>query len=349
MKVPSPNAPAKANDHVGAVPQAAVSPATTTELALPCMDEATLERLSRNRVDSNPFEPPERTQAVSVMSSAQAIPRTPYLVILTGAHEGKVIKLPISGTFTIGRGDTCELVLDDDGISRNHARIVVSNGGAYVEDLDSRNGTFIGPQAIKRQRLLGDEIIRVGARTVLKFSLMDGVEEDYLRRLLSAALKDPLTSLYNRRHFDERLATACAAANRHKEVFSLVVIDVDNFKKVNDIYGHAVGDVALRTVGELLVQGARREDEAFRYGGEEFALLMRSTPGAGAADVAERRRRAIEDAVVQSEGVKLKITASFGVAQYQPGESALQLFERTDKALYDAKHSGKNRIVLARF
>lgn len=337
----SPPAAASSNATVGAIPQATASPVMTTEVALPCMDEGTLERLAAQQ------DGDERTQSVSVTPSAPTVPRSPYLVILTGAHEGRVIKLPASGTFVIGRADSCDLTLDDDGISRNHARIIVSPAGAYVEDMDSRNGTFIGPQSIRRHRLAGDDIIRVGARTVLKFSLMDGVEEDYLRRLLSAALKDPLTGLYNRRHFDERLATACAAAQRHHETFSLVVIDVDNFKSVNDTYGHAVGDVALRIVGEVLGRGARREDEAFRYGGEEFALLMRSTPGKGAADVAERMRKAIEDAVVASDGVSLKITASFGVAEYRLGETELALFERADKALYEAKHTNKNRVVVA--
>lgn len=282
------------------------------------------------------------------MPTAPAVPRLPYLVILTGAHEGKVIKLPRVGNFTIGRAETCDLVLDDDGISRTHARVSVGTSGVFVEDLDSRNGTFIGPQNIKRQRLLGDEIIRVGSRTVFKFSLMDGVEEDYLKRLLSAALKDPLTSLYNRRHFDERLATACAAATRHGEVFSLVVIDIDNFKHVNDTYGHAVGDVALKTVADIMTLGARREDEAFRYGGEEFAILMRSTPAKGALEVSERRRKSVEDVLIQYDGVTLKVTASFGVAEYRAGDTELSMFERADKALYEAKHSGKNRVVVAK-
>jgi len=348
MKVPSPHSPPgnrSAEPQVGAIPQAPASPVTTTEVSLPCMDEGTLERLSGSKI---PSEPPERTQSVSVMPTAPAVPRLPYLVILTGAHEGKVIKLPRVGNFTIGRAETCDLVLDDDGISRTHARVSVGTSGVFVEDLDSRNGTFIGPQNIKRQRLLGDEIIRVGSRTVFKFSLMDGVEEDYLKRLLSAALKDPLTSLYNRRHFDERLATACAAATRHGEVFSLVVIDIDNFKHVNDTYGHAVGDVALKTVADIMTLGARREDEAFRYGGEEFAILMRSTPAKGALEVSERRRKSVEDVLIQYDGVTLKVTASFGVTEYRAGDTELSMFERADKALYEAKHSGKNRVVVAK-
>ncbi len=302
------------------------------------MEERTLERLT---------EVVERTQSVTSAPAPPALPRAPYLVVLTGDHEGRVIKLPVAGSFVIGRADSCDFSLEDDGISRVHARVLVANGAVVLEDNGSRNGTFIGPQAIRRQRLIGDEIIRVGARTVLKFSLMDAVEEDYLRRLLSAALKDPLTGLYNRRHFDERLATACAASQRHGEVFSLALADIDNFKLVNDTYGHAVGDVALRKVAEELHGGARREDEVFRYGGEEFALLMRNTSQNGAAEVAERMRRAVEQADIQTETAVLKITLSLGVSEFAPGDDMNSLFSRADKALYEAKRGTKNCVVIA--
>lgn len=323
-------------DGSGAVPAASSELGSTTDVALPCMDEGTLERLT---------EVVDRTQSVTSAPVPPALPRAPYLVVLSGDHEGRVIKLPDQGTFVIGRAETCDFSLEDDGISRQHARIVASGGKVHVEDLGSRNGTFIGPQAIERQRLIGDEIIRLGARTALKFSLMDSVEEDYLRRLLAAALKDPLTGLYNRRHFDERIATACAAANRHGETFSLVLGDIDNFKQVNDTHGHPAGDAALRAVADLLLGGARREDEVFRYGGEEFALLMRSTPGKGACEVAERMRKAVEQTPVTTDNAILQITLSLGVAEYAPGDDITTVFSRADKALYDAKRGGKNRVV----
>ncbi|MCG5054028.1 MAG: diguanylate cyclase [Myxococcales bacterium] len=319
----------------GAIPNM-VSPATTTDSALPCMEERTLERLT---------EVVERTQSVSAAPTIPTIPRAPYLVVLTGDHEGRVIKLPLEGSFVIGRSESCDLSLEDDGISRLHAKLDVKAGSVMLEDMDSRNGTFIGPQAVRRQRLLGDEIIRVGARTVLKFSLMDAVEEDYLRRLLAAALKDPLTGLYNRRHFDERLAMACAAAQRHGEPFALVLADVDDFKRVNDTYGHGTGDLVLRQVADILHTRARREDEVFRYGGEEFALVMRNTPLAGAAEGAERMRAAVALASVETDGVSVGVTLSLGVAAFRPGDTPEGLFDRSDRALYEAKHEGKNRAV----
>lgn len=326
------------SQYEGAIPGHAATSATTTSVELPCFDDGALERLT---------EVVELPVLGTAAPAPRVLTRAPYLVVLTGDQEGRVINLPREGNFVIGRADTCEFQVEDDGMSRAHARLVVSGSTVVLEDLGSRNGTFIGSQLVKQQRLRGDEIIRVGARTVLKFSMMDRVEEEYLRRLLAAALKDPLTQLYNRRHFDERVATACAGAQRHNEPFSLVIADIDNFKHVNDTYGHPIGDVALRAVAEVLTRGARREDEIFRYGGEEFALLMRNTAEAGAAEVAERMRRAIEQHHIPLERGSLRITVSLGVAQFARDEGMDALFLRADKALYQAKRNHKNCVVCA--
>src|SRR5207237_430473 len=110
---------------------------------------------------------------------------------------------------------------------------------------------------------------------------------------LYAALRDPLTDLYNRRHFDERFTAECAAARRHKRPCSLLLIDIDDFKVVNDSCGHQVGDDVLRIVGKALQETLRQEDEVFRFGGEEFAIIARETAVPGALELAERLRARI--------------------------------------------------------
>jgi diguanylate cyclase (GGDEF)-like protein len=158
---------------------------------------------------------------------------------------------------------------------------------------------------------------------------------------------DALTRLYNRRRLDEDLADECQRTARYGRPLSVVMMDVDHFKSFNDGFGHAAGDAVLQHVAEVLRGGVRATDGAYRYGGEEFALVLRETGAAGAAEVAERLRAAIEAKFVDG-GFGRAVTASFGVAQAteerkKPGP----LVEAADRALYAAKRAGRNRVVVA--
>jgi diguanylate cyclase (GGDEF)-like protein len=160
------------------------------------------------------------------------------------------------------------------------------------------------------------------------------------------ARTDVLTGLANRRHADDVLRQTIAAARRHSRELCAVLVDIDRFKSVNDVHGHAAGDAVLRTVAARLCDGLREEDLASRWGGEEFLLLL---PDAGDATVVcERLRASIADTPVKvADGVAITVTASFGWAGWGGSETAETLVARADTALYAAKDGGRDRVVAA--
>jgi diguanylate cyclase (GGDEF)-like protein len=163
------------------------------------------------------------------------------------------------------------------------------------------------------------------------------------------ALVDPLTGLGNRRQFDARLAEEVARARRYTEPLSLVMIDLDRFKDINDKHGHVVGDAVLSAVGVLLAASLRTADLACRYGGDEFSVILPETSKTEAWVVAEKLRSELHDLVVQAkDGTAIPVYASLGVAAYSAEhEGAVNLLEAADAALYRAKHSGRDRVELA--
>jgi diguanylate cyclase (GGDEF)-like protein len=169
------------------------------------------------------------------------------------------------------------------------------------------------------------------------------------RDLTRLANEDSLTGAINRRRFMELGETEVDRARRHARPLSLVMLDIDHFKGINDTLGHAVGDAALKGLVEACRKVLRASDLLARLGGEEFAVLLPETPIPHAADAAERLRATIAGHVIEHDGVAVRITASLGVAQWTDvGESLSELLNRADAAMYLAKTGGRNRAVLAR-
>lgn len=169
-------------------------------------------------------------------------------------------------------------------------------------------------------------------------------------RLEQLATTDALTGLSNKRAFTEAIERDLHRSTRDESDVSLIVIDVDHFKKFNDTWGHAVGDQVLRTVGQLLLRSVRASDFAARYGGEEFVVLLPNTDSEGAVMLAQRLRARLAATSVQGPQGPLRVTASFGVATVAgptAGCGPGALFERADGALYEAKRNGRNRVELA--
>jgi diguanylate cyclase (GGDEF)-like protein len=156
------------------------------------------------------------------------------------------------------------------------------------------------------------------------------------------SVTDRLTGLFNRLYLDRVLEREQAAAVRHFSHFALILIDVDHFKRVNDTYGHHAGDEVLVTIARILAERTRDCDVAGRWGGEEFLVICPNTYLDGAMTAAEALRLSIESIRFTHVGSR---TASFGVVEYQPGESIIETLERADKALYQAKTNGRNRVV----
>lgn len=181
--------------------------------------------------------------------------------------------------------------------------------------------------------------------TIFMITIVLNVVADQHRILTNQALTDVLTGIFNRRFLDQTLAALVARAQRHPITASLLMIDADHFKAINDVYGHDQGDLALRRLARLIEGRTRQGEKLFRWGGEEFALLLEDTDADGAAVVAEDVRRGIEVAEILPQR---SVTVSIGVAQYRVGQTVDGWTKSADAALYEAKGAGRNRVVVAK-
>jgi two-component system cell cycle response regulator len=271
-----------------------------------------------------------------------------YLIVLAGESVGAMFRIE-EGESLIGRTSTAKIRLSDDGISRRHARLVQRGSDVLIEDLQSANGTAVNDEPLTFMRALRDgDKIRVGSTTILKFTYHDRLEETFQQKMYEAALRDGLTKAFNKQHFLDRLESELAFARRHRTNLSLVMFDVDHFKVVNDTHGHLCGDYVLARLGKLGQAQVRTEDLFARYGGEEFAIICRGVEGPKAAIFAERVRAVVGTAPFEYENVRLSITISLGVANFPdvPAEKVDDLIEAADEALYEAKRTGRNRVIL---
>jgi len=170
-------------------------------------------------------------------------------------------------------------------------------------------------------------------------------------KLRSMAVRDGLTGLYNHRYFLDQLDAEFSRTLRYNRPFSLIILDLDDFKKVNDSYGHRIGDIVLKEISELILKNVRKNDVVARYGGEEFTVIAPETDLKSAAGLAERLRRSVEQAEIHADSVSIRVTISLGVATYLPGKKAsttYELLDAADSALYESKRAGKNKLNIAK-
>jgi diguanylate cyclase (GGDEF)-like protein len=296
--------------------------------------------------------PEDETMAVSARKSQEIVPpvlqQRTVIKVLTGLDAGRVY-IVSTESLLVGRASTCDLRIDDGSLSRAHCRIYRSGGVYFVEDLGSRNGTQVNSMRIKAPTRLEDgSLIQLAAGTIIMFSHQEDLEVQAEQRLYASAVLDPLTGLHNRRHLDARLKSEFAFANRHQTPLSVLLIDIDHFKKINDTYGHPGGDVALRALSERLQKTVRTEDIVARYGGEEFAVIARGIESTGAMLLAERIREVAAKIQVTHEDATIKFTISVGVTtmtRERIFDSVAAILKAADDALYKAKEGGRNRCV----
>ncbi|MGC4093417.1 MAG: diguanylate cyclase [Polyangiaceae bacterium] len=214
-------------------------------------------------------------------------------------------------------------------------------------DTESANGTFVSGQRISRHVLKDGDVVQFATSAAFRYTLTDGSQEALLRQLFEASVTDALTGAFNRDYFDTQLSAELSFARRHKAELSLIMFDVDFFKKVNDTYGHPAGDQVLVRIARTVASMVRTEDVFARYGGEEFALILRGVNVTGAAALAERLRGAVQALSIPSERGAIRVTISAGCAGMTGGSevSAEELIGSADKRLYAAKHGGRNRVV----
>lgn len=289
----------------------------------------------------------DETRVTSIKQFSTQMPESveAWLVQISGPQIGK--KFVVEGDdFTIGRDEGNDVCVDLDNVSRRHARLTSRDGATYVTDLGSTNGTFINEREV-----IGEAVIRTGdllhvGGSIFKFLAGDDIEKGYHETIYSLTIQDGLTQIHNKRYFLEFLEREMPRAHRFRRPLSLMMFDIDFFKKINDQHGHLAGDYVLRELASLVKTRVRREECFARYGGEEFAIVMPEAGLDNARVFAERLRRMIEEKRFVFEDEIIPVTISIGLAELEPHHGdALAFIKDTDANLYKAKHAGRNRVV----
>lgn len=292
----------------------------------------------------------EKTSVYSVPDLLSTEQRQSAFLIVISARSaagiGRMYKLDGS-ELVLGRSTECQFQVDDDGISRKHAKIFLGPEGQFqVADLGSTNGTFLNGVRVEVGALQDGDKIQIGSNTVLKFSLQDQLDEQYQRSIYESATRDGLTRIFNKKYFLDTLRKEFAYCLRHRVPLSVLMFDVDHFKKINDSYGHQAGDYVLARIAQRINETIRTEDVFARYGGEEFAIMLREATEEQALTCAERCRRAIDVTDFQFGGSPIRGTISAGIASLLDSDYASpeDLIAAADKYLYRAKKAGRNRV-----
>lgn len=264
----------------------------------------------------------------------------------------------------VGNGPSAALAQAGRSLEKELARVLalirghISTNDSYTKSLAAAQARLAGLSEAEQVRVIVSLLVAENERMrrdaeQLKSRLEDShTQITSLRSSLSHAqqvvLKDPLTGTGNRRQFDVTMEKAIQESDEHAQPLSLIMCDIDHFKRVNDAFGHQIGDELIKMFARVIEQNLREGDTVIRYGGEEFAIILPMTEQATASTIAERVRRQFENKRLTIRETSQKIgqlTASFGVAQYRPGEASEDLVQRADAKLYDAKSKGRNRVA----
>lgn len=267
------------------------------------------------------------------------------LLVVGGELNGSIFNL-LAGETVIGRNPDCTIALDFSGISRRHFTINTNEEEVTVTDLGSANGTYLNntklatPTVLKR----GD-VIKIGA-IAMKFLPKGDPERLTYDKLHEEANSDGLTKCYNKKFFNESLELEVKKSKVTGKPLTLIIFDLDHFKKLNDNFGHDAGDFVLKEKARLIRDNGIRQGDIFaRYGGEEFCILLPNTNLKQGFEIAERLRALVAKHEFIYDGKRLPVTASIGVADYRQGvNNGTDLFKRADSAVYKSKEGGRNQV-----
>ena len=263
-----------------------------------------------------------------------------------GPDIGKRTRL-IHNAYVVGRDAEADLVINRNAVSRQHSRLFCAERGVWwIEDMGSTNGTFVNEARITRERLRDGDQIRFGD-TIFKFLSGSNIESAYHEEIYRMTIVDGLTGAYNKRYFMEFLERELARATRHKQPLTLVMFDIDRFKRINDELGHLAGDEVLKELCSRVRPRIRREDLMARYGGEEFAAILTVSGLQGGVRFAENVRAMVSDDPFTFGDQLIPVTISLGVSSvvHEPGLDIATLIKRADENLYEAKRRGRNQVV----
>src|SRR3954467_7025954 len=264
---------------------------------------------------------------VTVISkiSERPVGKDACLVVIYGLELGRKFNLD-SPNVIIGRSSKSEIQIDQESVSRNHAKIINTGKSMILRDLGSTNGTYVNDQLIDEYVLRDGDFVKIG-RTIFKFLSGGNIENAYHQEIYRLTTVDGLTQVFNRRYFLEQLDREVSRSKRYRRELSLILFDIDHFKAINDTYGHLAGDYVLKQLATVVKGKIRREDVLARYGGEEFAIVLPEIDAANAIAFAEKVRRIVEKAPFKFEETKIAVTVSIGVATCDDASDAAQLIK----------------------
>lgn len=249
-----------------------------------------------------------------------------------------------SNQIHVGRGADNQIVLEGDSVSRRHARFERRGNGWFVVDDGSTNGTYLNDKQVQTEAPLeNSDRIKIGP-TILKYLSGADAESKYHEEIYHMTIVDGLTQIHNKRYLFEALEREITRARRHERPLSALMIDIDNFKRINDHYGHLAGDYVLRALAEVVKTRIRRDEVFARYGGEEFAIVLPETGLEGAQALAESIRAIAESSKFSFQSEFIAVTVSIGCAEVRDDDDAASLVQRADERLYAAKHGGRNLV-----
>ena len=273
--------------------------------------------------------------------------KKPFLYVISGPLVGR--KYPLTESCSsVGRSSSCTICITDKQISRHHFEIALDGTNAVVRDLGSKNGTYVNGVKREVSPVKDGDKIQISAATIMKFTLQDVAESHFHDKLFSMATRDPVTNAYNRGHFLTQIAASFEQTIVEGTPLSLLMLDLDHFKKVNDTYGHLAGDLALQRTARALRGELRSDDLLARYGGEEFAALLGDADADAAQSIAERMLTAVSGMRIKYQEYEFQLTISIGVATHSQ-EEAFQdieaIIRAADGCLYASKAAGRNRVT----
>lgn len=243
----------------------------------------------------------------------------------------------------VGRGSENHLVLENDSVSRKHCRVEKRGTSWFVVDMESTNGTYVNDEQVRDHQLRRGDQVKVGD-TILKYLAGSDVEAQYHETIYRMTIIDGLTGAHNRRHLMETLERELPRARRHGRPLSVLMLDIDYFKKINDTYLHLAGDYVLKELATLVRSRVRPDDTVARYGGEEFAVVLPETSLQGALKIGEDLRQLVEGHAFTFENERIAVTVSIGAAQADERCDVVQFLKGADEQLYNAKRTGRNKI-----
>jgi two-component system cell cycle response regulator len=270
--------------------------------------------------------------------------KIPILTFIGGSQVGRRVLLA-DDSITLGRSHGSTIMINDPAVSRLHVKIEYDpQSSVYaVNDLGSSNGTLVNGKTIKTSVLSeGDKII-IG-QTVLRFSWIDAVDMVFHGEVDRLINIDGLTGLVVKRRFDEDFSRHVAVALRNEAPLSMLMIDMDGLKRINDTYGHPFGAYSISETAKIIKNVMSSKGLASRFGGDEFMAFLPNTPVDKAREIAEEIRRNVEQHNYEKDNTRFSLTISIGLAMLKENDTPETFFKRADDALYISKKSGRNRV-----